>query len=45
MFDIKNARPFLKRQQIPEVKLDDFYQGAQVTVLARVLNVTDYGDV
>ena len=45
MFDIKNARPFLKRQQIPEVKLDDFYQGAKVTVLSRVLDVTDYGDV
>ena len=45
MFDIKNNRPFLKRQQIPEVRLDDFYQGGQVTVLSRVLKVTDYSDV
>ena len=45
MFDIKNARPFLSKQQVPAINLDDFYQGGQVSVLSRVLNVSDYGDV
>jgi len=45
MFDVKNSRPFLKRQQIPEIRLEDFYQGGKVTVLSRVLHVTDYSDV
>lgn len=45
MHDVKNNRPFLKRQMIPEIKLDDFYQGGNVTVLSRVLKVTDYSDV
>jgi nucleoside-diphosphate kinase len=25
MFDIKNQRPFLKRQQIPEIRMEDFH--------------------
>jgi len=45
MFDCKNQRPFLKRQQVPMVQLDDFFQGAKVTIMARVLQVMDYGDV
>ena len=45
MFDIKNMRMFLKKQQMPGIELDDFYIGSQVTILARVLKVTDYGDV
>ena len=45
MFDVKNARIFLKKQQIPSIQLDDFFIGAQVTVLSRVLKVIDYGDV
>lgn len=45
MHDIKNNRPFLKRQQIPEVRLEDFHQGGKVTVLSRVLTVTGYSDV
>jgi nucleoside-diphosphate kinase len=45
MYDPKNNRQFLKKQQIPSVQLDDFYIGAQVTILSRVLKVTDYGDV
>lgn len=45
MFDIKNQRMFLKKQQIPGIELDDFFIGSQVTILARVLKVTDYGDV
>ena len=45
MFDVKNARIFLKKQQIPSIALDDFFIGAQVNVLSRVLKVIDYGDV
>jgi len=45
MFDCRNNRPFLKKQQIPDLKLDDLYQGGKVSVLSRVLEVTDYGDV
>src|SRR6056300_1864550 len=45
MFDIKNQRMFLKKTEVPTVTLDDFYIGSQVTILARVLKVTDYGDV
>jgi nucleoside-diphosphate kinase len=37
IFDTKNSRPFLSRQQVPELKLDDLYQGGKVTVLSRVL--------
>ena len=45
MYDIKNQRVFLKKVEIPGVKLEDFFVGAQVTILARVLKVTDYADV
>jgi len=45
MYDVKNNRIFLKKQQIPAIQLDDFFIGAQVPVLSRVLKVTDYGDV
>ena len=45
MFDVKNARIFLKKQQIPSIQLDDFFIGSNVTILSRVLKVTDYGDV
>ena len=45
MYDVKNKRIFLKRQEIPTLQLDDFYVGSQVTILSRVLKVTDYGDM
>jgi nucleoside-diphosphate kinase len=45
MFDVKNSRIFLKKIEVPGVKLEDFFVGAQVTILARVLKVTDYADV
>ena len=45
LFDVKNARTFLKKIEIPGIKLEDFFVGAQVTILSRVLKVTDYGDV
>jgi len=45
MWDVKNSRIFLKKQQIPSLVLDDFFLGAQVNILSRVLKVLDYGDV
>lgn len=45
MYDVKNQRIFLKRQEIPSIQLDDFFIGSQVTILGRVLKVTDYGDI
>lgn len=45
MHDIKNNREFLKRQCIPTVQLNDFNIGQHVTILSRVLKITDYGDV
>jgi len=45
MFDVKNNRQFLKRQEMPDLCLDDFFIGSQVTILSRVLKVRDYGDV
>lgn len=45
MFDVKLNRIFLKKVEIPTIALDDFFVGAQVTILSRVLKVTDYGDV
>ena len=45
MYDVKNARIFLKKIEVPGIQLEDFFVGAQITILARVLKVTDYGDV
>lgn len=45
MYDVKLNRIFLKKIEIPSISLDDFFVGAQVTILSRVLKVTDYGDV
>jgi nucleoside-diphosphate kinase len=45
MYDVKNSRIFLKKVEIPGIKLEDFYVGAKVTILSRVMKVTDYGDV
>ena len=45
MFDVKNARIFLKKQQIPSINADDFFIGANVNILSRVLKIIDYGDV
>lgn len=45
MYDVKNSRIFLKRQEVPGICLDDFYAGSKVTILSRVHKVTDYGDV
>ena len=45
MYDVKNQRIFLKRQEIPTIALDDFFIGAQITINSRVLKVTDYADI
>lgn len=45
MYDVKNSRIFLKKMECPGIKLEDFYKGAKVTILSRVMKVTDYGDV
>ena len=45
MFDVKNARIFLKKQQIPSITAEDFFIGANVNILSRVLKIIDYGDV
>jgi len=45
MYDKKMSRVFLKRVEVPTVKLADFYLGANVTVLSRVLLVKEYGDI
>jgi len=45
MYDKKMSRVFLKRIEVPGLKLSDFYVGAKVTVHTRVLHVTEYGDV
>eukprot|EP00747_Dinoflagellata_sp_TGD_P163494 gnl/TRDRNA2_/TRDRNA2_182218_c0_seq1.p1 gnl/TRDRNA2_/TRDRNA2_182218_c0~~gnl/TRDRNA2_/TRDRNA2_182218_c0_seq1.p1 ORF type:complete len:412 (+),score=74.48 gnl/TRDRNA2_/TRDRNA2_182218_c0_seq1:90-1238(+) len=44
MFDPKNHRPFLKRSEYAEVRQNDLYIGAVVTVLARQLKVVEYAD-
>jgi hypothetical protein len=36
---------FLKRVEVPNVKLSDFYVGSKVTVFSRVLEVKEYGDI
>lgn len=45
MYDKKMSRIFLKRVEVPGIVLSDFYIGAQVTVLSRVLRVASYGDI
>ena len=45
MYDVKNERIFVKKMEIPSITLEDFFVGAKITILARVMKVTDYGDV
>jgi nucleoside-diphosphate kinase len=45
MYDKKMKRVFLKRVEVPQVKLSDFYIGSKVTVFARVLEVKEYTDI
>lgn len=44
MFDMKNKRLFLKRSQVPNVRLKDLYIGSAVNILSRHLNIVDYSD-
>jgi nucleoside-diphosphate kinase len=45
MYDKKMSRVFLKRIEVPSVKLADFFVGAKVTVFARTIQVKEYGDI
>ena len=45
MHDKKMNRPFLKRTEIPTLKLSDLFVGAKVTVFSRVLEIKEYGDI
>lgn len=45
MYDIKNKRIFLKRQEYPSVVLGDCFIGAVLTIFSRLLKIIDYGDV
>jgi len=44
MYDPKNRRPFLKRSEYADIKSEQLYIGATVTVHARQLKITDYAD-
>jgi hypothetical protein len=45
MYDKKMNRMFVKRVELPTVKLSDLFVGAKVTIFARILNIQEYGDV
>lgn len=45
MYDKKMNRMFVKRVELPTVKLSDLFVGAKITIFARVLNIQEYGDV
>lgn len=45
MYDKKKQCIFLKRVEIPSLKLTDFFIGARVTIFSRVLVVVEYGDI
>lgn len=45
MYDKKMNRIFLKRIELPSLKLSDLFVGAKVTVFARVLHIKEYGDI
>jgi nucleoside-diphosphate kinase len=45
MYDKKVQKVFLKRIEVPTVKLSDLYIGAKVTIFSRVLYIVAYGDL
>ncbi len=45
MDDKKMSRVFLKRIEAPNVKLADFYIGANVTIHSRIIRIVEYGDI
>jgi nucleoside-diphosphate kinase len=45
MFDIKVGKVFLKRVEVPSVKLADLFVGAKVTIFSRVLTIVSYTDI
>lgn len=44
MFDIKNRRHFLRKVRSEDVKLEQLYIGATVTIYSRQLKIVEYGD-
>ena len=44
MTDLKSRRLFLKRSSVDSVQLKDLFIGAAINVLARHLNIVDYGN-
>lgn len=44
LFDMKLARPFLKRCSYPSIELSDLRVGNQISVYARQLKILSYGD-
>ena len=45
MYDKKMNRVFLKRIELPTLKLSDLFVGAKVTIFSRVLHIKEYGDI
>lgn len=45
MYDKKMNRVFLKRIEVPTLKLSEIFVGAKVTIFARVLAIKEYGDI
>ena len=45
MYDKKMCRDFVKRVEYPNVKLEDLFIGAKVTIFSRVIHVVGYGDI
>jgi len=45
MYDKKMSRVFLKRVEVPNIKLSDFFIGAKVTIFSRVIHICEYGDI
>jgi len=45
MYDKKMNRVFLKRIEVPSLKLSDLFIGANVTIFSRVLSIKAYGDL
>jgi nucleoside-diphosphate kinase len=44
LYDVKNRRMFLKKSPYKGLRVEDLYQGAKVTVHARVFKVAAYGN-
>jgi hypothetical protein len=45
MYDKKMSRVFLKRIEVPSLKLSEIFVGAKVTIFSRVITIKEYGDI